>query len=340
MNEQAPIAPTSNELLRIEDLRVVFDTDYGKVTALDGVSLSVKEGKTLGIVGESGCGKSLTARSVMRLLPQSASISGGSIRYAAPGAEPIEITSLKPNGTRIRELRGNTFAMIFQEPMTSLSPVYTVGAQIMEAIMLHTDLDKKAARERAISILDRVNIPAPEKRVDVYPHQISGGMRQRVMIAMAISCNPRLLIADEPTTALDVTIEAQILELLSELQTEENASLIMITHDLGIIAEMADDVVVMYVGRAVETGTTTEVLGDPKHPYTRALLNSVPKIGSKSRLTPVAGTVPPLQALPNGCPFAPRCRDASAICHEKEPPAFELSKGRTVRCWLHNQEQG
>ena len=333
-------AATSRQLLRVDDLRVEFDTDYGKVCALDGVSLAVEEGRTLGIVGESGCGKSITARSIMRLLPQNASITGGSIHYSAPDTAPVDVTALKPNGATIRQLRGNAFAMIFQEPMTSLSPVYTVGAQIMEAILLHTDLNRREARERAIEMLDRVNIPAPEKRVDAYPHQLSGGMRQRVMIAMALSCSPRLLIADEPTTALDVTIEAQILDLLQQMQAAENASLIIITHDLGVVAETADHVAVMYVGRVVESGTVQDVLGDPQHPYTRALLHSVPRIGAKARLSPVGGTVPSLLEMPRGGKFAPRCSVAKSICHSSEPPSFALAGGRSVKCWLHDQGGG
>ena len=334
----APSRP--RKLLRVDNLGVEFDTDYGKVCALDGVSLGVDEGRTLGIVGESGCGKSITARSIMRLLPQNAIISSGSIHYSSPGSASVDVTALKPNGSRIRRLRGNAFAMIFQEPMTSLSPVYTVGAQIMETILLHTDLNRKQARERAITMLERVHMPAPEKRVDAYPHQLSGGMRQRVMIAMAISCSPRLLIADEPTTALDVTIEAQILDLLKEMQAAENASLIMITHDLGVVAETADEVAVMYVGRVVESGSVQEVLGDPQHPYTRALLRSVPRIGSKARLSPVGGTVPSLLEMPKGCKFAPRCAEAKSICHSKEPPSFKLSGGRSVKCWLHDENEG
>jgi oligopeptide/dipeptide ABC transporter ATP-binding protein len=325
-------------LLEIDALRVHFHTDQGTVRALDGISLIVREGGTLGIVGESGCGKSVTARAIMGLLPENGEVAGGRIVYNPPGEVPIDITAMQPNGSAMRSLRGNKIAMIFQEPLTSLSPVYTVGAQIMEAIMRHTKLPRRDARERTIELLRRVNIPAPEKRIDAYPHHLSGGMRQRVMIAMAISCSPKLLIADEPTTALDVTIEAQILELLKKMQFDEGASLIIISHDLGVIAETADNVAVMYVGRIVETGTAAEVLHDPLHPYTRALLRSIPIIGRSERLEPVGGTVPTLYELPRGCKFAPRCGDAMDICHRTDPPATMVGKGRDVRCWLYDKE--
>ncbi len=328
----------SPPLLEVEDLEVEFRTDQGKVRAVDGLSFEIRRGRTLGIVGESGCGKSISVRAIMQLLPANGSIVGGRIIYRGRSDDGVDIRQLRPSGAAMRSLRGNEFAMIFQEPMTSLSPIYTVGAQITEAVKVHRRLDRREARDYAIEMLRRVNIPAPEKRVDAYPHQLSGGMRQRVMIAMAISCHPKLLIADEPTTALDVTIEAQILNLIKDMQEQEAASLIMITHDLGVIAETADEVAVMYVGRVVETGTAAEVLEDPLHPYTQALLRSIPKIGRRDRLRPIEGTVPSLYELPKGCKFADRCPSVMPLCRSKDPPAFGIGQGREVRCWLHEEQ--
>ena len=324
-------------LLELEDLVVDLDAEEGMLRALDGVSFRVRQGAALGIVGESGCGKSITARSIMQLLPANGRITRGRITYRSAGGEPIEIAAQKPKGPVMRGLRGNAIAMIFQEPMTSLSPIYTVGRQIAETLILHRRMTRTEARRRAIELLQRVHIPGAETRVDAYPHQLSGGMRQRVMIAMAIACHPQLLIADEPTTALDVTIEAQILELLQEMRAETHAALIMITHDLGVIAETVEDVAVMYVGRVVETGSTGEVLGDPQHPYTQALLRSIPRIGRRERLEPITGTVPSLLNLPEGCSFAPRCPAAMPRCRAAEPPPFDLGPGRQVRCWLHER---
>ncbi|HUE97059.1 MAG TPA: ABC transporter ATP-binding protein [Longimicrobiaceae bacterium] len=328
----------SPPLLEVENLEVEFRTDQGKVRAVDGLTFEIRRGRTLGIVGESGCGKSVSVRAIMQLLPANGSIVGGRIIYRGRSDEGVDIRRLRPAGAAMRSLRGNEFAMIFQEPMTSLSPIYSVGAQIIEAVKVHRRLDRREARDYAIEMLRRVNIPAPEKRIDAYPHQLSGGMRQRVMIAMAISCHPKLLIADEPTTALDVTIEAQILNLIKDMQEEEAASLIMITHDLGVIAETADEVAVMYVGRVVETGTAEEVLEDPLHPYTQALLRSIPKIGRRARRRPIEGTVPSLDELPKGCKFADRCPSVMPICRSKDPPAFVVGQGREVRCWLHEEQ--
>lgn len=332
-----PPSPPPNfekTLLEVIDLRTYFHTEQGLLKAVNGVSFTVRQGEALGIVGESGCGKSITVRSVMRLIQPPGEIVDGRIIYHQENGDVVDVTALSPRGRKIRDLRGGDIAMIFQEPMTSLSPIYTIGEQIVEAVVVHQNVSKRKARERAIELLRRVNIAAPEKRVDAFQHEISGGMRQRAMIALALSCNPRLLIADEPTTALDVTIEAQILALIKDMQRSEGMSLIMITHDLGVIAEMADSVVVMYVGEVVERGTTREVLADPKHPYTLALLNSIPRIGRREMLEPIRGSVPNPYQLPRGCKFAPRCPKASDIC-KTEPPDILVGPGRAVKCWLY-----
>ncbi|MFW6271279.1 MAG: ABC transporter ATP-binding protein [Bacillota bacterium] len=326
-------------LLEVKNLRSYFYTDDGIIKAVDDISFTVKKGETLGIVGESGCGKSVTSLSIMRLLPNpKGRIEGGKIKYFSE-AEEIDITALNPHGGKIRSLRGNEMAMIFQEPMTSLNPLYTVGSQIMEAINLHQKLDKGTARKRAIDILEKVGISAPAKRVDAYPHQLSGGMRQRAMIAMALSCNPNFLIADEPTTALDVTIEAQILNLMRGLQDEFNMSIMIITHDLGVIGEMADRVVVMYTGKIVEQAPVDDIFYNPKHPYTKGLLKSIPKIGNKARLSPIKGSVPNLLLLPEGCYFEPRCEYAMDVCRKKEPPMFKISKEQSAKCWLYEDRE-
>jgi oligopeptide/dipeptide ABC transporter ATP-binding protein len=326
-------------LLEVKNLKSYFYTDEGIIKAVDDISFNVKRGETLGVVGESGCGKSVTSLSIMRLLPNpKGRIEGGSIKYTSE-TEEIDITKLNPHGSKIRSLRGNEMAMIFQEPMTSLNPLYTVGSQIMEAINLHQNIDKNSARKKAIEILDKVGISAPDKRVDDYPHQLSGGMRQRVMIAMALSCDPSFLIADEPTTALDVTIEAQILNLMDELQDEFNMSIMIITHDLGVIGEMADRVIVMYTGKVVERANTDDIFYNPKHPYTKGLLKSIPKIGNKARLSPIKGSVPNLLRLPDGCYFEPRCEYAKEICSKKEPPMFKISEEQAVKCWLYDDKE-
>jgi len=324
-------------ILDIVNLKTYFKTEQGIVKAVDGVTLQVRQGKTLGIVGESGCGKSVTAFSVMQLLPRpKAQIVDGKILYYCQkgGRDIVDITSLDPHGDQIRAIRGNEIAMIFQEPMTSLNPVYTIGEQIVEAIQLHQKLSKREALERAIQMLGKVGIPGPEKRVNAYPHQFSGGMRQRAMIAMALSCNPGLLIADEPTTALDVTIEAQILTLMKQLQAEFNMSVMIITHNLGVIGELADEVAVMYMGKVVEYSPLADLFNNPQHPYTRALFQSIPRIGRKQRLIPITGSVPNPYLLPPGCSFAPRCPSAMPICRTEDPPVFEVDKGHQAKCWL------
>ena len=325
-------------LLDVQNLSTHFNTEEGIVRAVDRVSFQVYKGQTLGIVGESGCGKSVTAKSIMQIVPKpNGSIVEGKILYYRE-TDVVDIAALHYQRQEMRELRGNEISMIFQEPMTSLNPVYTIGDQIMEAIQLHQKLDKQAAREKAVEMLAKVGIPSPSERIDRYPHEFSGGMRQRVMIAMALSCNPKLLIADEPTTALDVTVEAQIINLMQDLQDEMGMSIIMITHDLGVIAGIADRVLVMYAGWVVEEGSTEEIFYSAKHPYTQALLQSVPRIGRRGRLNSIKGTVPDLINLPRGwCYFAPRCSHVMDICLENEPPMCVLVNGRRVKCWLYQE---
>lgn len=311
-------------LLEVKNLKTKFNTDDGSFFAVDDVSFSVKKGQTLGIVGESGCGKSVTSLSIMKLIQSPGKIEAGQIFYRGKDL-------LKTSDDEMRSIRGNEIAMIFQEPMTSLNPVYTCGNQIAEAIAIHyPKLTKPEIKARAIEMLRKVGIPAPEKRYDEYPHQLSGGMRQRVMIAMAISCNPQLLIADEPTTALDVTIQAQILDLMRNLQKDFGAGMILITHDLGVVAEMCQDVVVMYAGKVVEYGTVEDIFYRPKHPYTRGLLDSIPhfETGHKlEELKTIKGMVPSLLKLPQGCRFQDRCPNVQSDCRQTEPKLE--SKGGT-----------
>src|SRR5579875_397004 len=321
MSEAAP------PLLRVEDLRTVFRGPGGDVPAVDGVSLEVRRGQTLGIVGESGCGKSVLSLSIMRLVPPPGRVAAGRILF-----EDDDLLRLPPRA--MRDIRGNRIAMIFQEPMTSLNPAFTVGAQIIEAMRAH---DRAASRadlqSRAVDALDRVRIPAARRRLDDYPHQMSGGMRQRVMIAMALSCKPDLLIADEPTTALDVTVQAQILDLLRDLQAETGMAIILITHDLGVVAEMADEVAVMYAGRVVERSGGAAIFDDPQHPYTLGLLGSIPRVEEKrERLLAIEGAVPPPFALPQGCRFHPRCVFCIPECTKADPPLVEITSGHRAAC--------
>ena len=330
---------SDSKLLEVDDLKVYFYIEQGIVRAVDGVSFDLKRGQSLGVVGESGCGKSVTALSTMLLHPQpEGRIAGGRIFYYKNDINSVDITKMDLRGDEIRGIRGNEIAMVFQEPMTSLNPVYTIGEQLMEAIQLHQNVEKAEARERAIEMLNRVRISAPEQRVDEYPHQLSGGMRQRAMIAMALSCNPALLIADEPTTALDVTIEAQILALINDIQQDFGMSLMIITHDLGVIGEMADHVIVMYLGKVVEEAITRDIFEYPKHPYTYGLLKSLPKIGSKARLLSISGSVPNLWMVLTGCGFEPRCPVAMDICKKNEPPLFNIEKDHYVKCWVFKDD--
>ncbi|MCX7796756.1 MAG: ABC transporter ATP-binding protein [bacterium] len=317
----------NNILIKVEDLKTYFYTEDGVVPAVDGVSFSIEAGKTLGLVGESGCGKSVTSLSIMRLIPPPGKIVGGKILF--DGTNLLDLPE-----SEMRRIRGNKISMIFQEPMTSLNPVFTVGSQIAEAIQLHQGLDKNSAMERAIDLMRLVGIPSPELRVKDYPHQLSGGMRQRVMIAMALACNPKLLIADEPTTALDVTIQAQILELIRELREKLGMSVLLITHNLGVVAETADNVAVMYAGRIVEYGTVRDIFKNPLHPYTWGLLQAIPRLDTtRERLLTIEGTVPDMLSLPSGCKFAPRCMFVKPRCEESEPSLEEISSGHFSRCW-------
>src|SRR2546422_2780475 len=317
-------------LIQLKDLHTSFFTPEGEVRSVDGVSFQVAEGQTLGLVGESGCGKSVTALSIMRLVPSPpGKIVGGEILYRGEDL-------LKLNGAAMRKIRGNEISMIFQEPMTSLNPVFTIGNQIGEAIHLHQGLGKRETREKTIEMVRLVKMADPESRVDDYPHQLSGGMRQRVMIAMALSCNPSLLIADEPTTALDVTIQAQILELIKELQEKLGMSLLLITHDLGVVAEQADEVAIMYAGKLVERAQAKAIFNRPLHPYTVGLLNSLPGARGKKkrRLEAIPGVVPSLLELPSGCHFRDRCPKAAGICAEAEPELVEKEKDHWAACYF------
>jgi peptide/nickel transport system ATP-binding protein len=324
-------------LVEVQDLRIHFPTQDGLVKAVDGISFSLDRGRTLGIVGESGSGKSVTSLGIMGLHQGSKAQISGYIRLDAE-----ELVGAPP--ARVRELRGNKMAMIFQDPLSSLHPYYKVGDQIIEAYRIHNDVSRKVARKHAIDLLGRVGIPQPGVRVDDYPHQFSGGMRQRAMIAMALSCDPELLIADEPTTALDVTVQAQILDLISGLQSEFGSAVIMITHDLGVVAELSDDILVMYAGRAAEYGSAADIFGRPGHPYTWGLLSSMPRLDRErtTRLVPIPGTPPSLIRVPSGCPFHPRCRYAHLNGGRSEtevPPLREVTSGHLVACHLSAAER-
>ena len=317
----------AEKILEIKDERLSFFTPAGEVKALNGVSLDMEEGEVLGIVGESGSGKSVTAYSIMGLTAYPGRIVGGTIRF---NGHQIEQMSEK----EFRKIRGNEVSIIFQDPMTSLNPVYTVGNQIVEVIRLHTNKTRKEARERALELLTIVGINEPEKRFKQYPHEFSGGMRQRVMIAIALACEPKLLIADEPTTALDVTIQAQILELMQELQKKLGMAIIMVTHDLGVIAQMADEIIVMYGGRVCERGTAEDIFYRPAHEYTKGLLHSIPNVDTMGqRLEPISGTPINLLNMPKGCAFCPRCEAAMKICLEQQPPETPTEDGHLAACW-------
>ena len=316
-------------LLEVKDLRTSFFTPAGEVKAVDGVSFNLDEGKVLGIVGESGSGKSVTSYSIMQILSEPGTIlEGSSVKFRGE-----ELVGAKED--TLRKIRGNRISMIFQDPMTSLNPVYTIGNQLEEAILLHTQRSKSEAKTRAVELLHKVGINEPEKRVKQYPYELSGGMRQRVMIAMALACEPDILIADEPTTALDVTIQAQILELMQELQKEMGMAIIMITHDLGVIADMCDEVIVMYAGRVCERGTAPAIFYHPSHEYTKGLMRSIPSIDDdeKQKLIPIAGTPIDLLSLPKGCAFAPRCENALKICLQEHPTEYWIGEDHICCCW-------
>lgn len=326
---------SNDTIISVKNLKTYFYTNQRCNKALNGVSMDIKRGKTLCIVGESGCGKSVTASSIMQLLPKLSRIEEGEIVYHTDdGRGDIEIHKLERNGKTMRSLRGKDIAMIFQDPMTALNPVYTIGWQICEMIRGHENVTKEEARRRTLHLLKDMGIPFPEKRIDEYPHQFSGGMRQRAMIAMAMSCNPKVLIADEPTTALDVTIQAQIFELMDKLKKDYSTAVMLITHDMGVVCELADDVAVMYMGNIIESGTAQEVLSNPGHPYTRALLKSIPILGkgAKQEINPIRGSTPDPLDRPSGCQFAPRCDYACDAC-EKEMPDEQIMEGtHMVRC--------
>ena len=331
-------------ILTVDNLKTYFFTDEGAVRAVDGASFAAPAGKTVGIVGESGCGKSVTALSILRIIQRPGRIVEGEIRLRRADASgkrsDVDLASLDPEGAEIRAIRGGEIALIFQEPMTSFSPHYTIGNQIVETIRLHQAVGKAEARNRTIELLRMVGIPRPERRIDEYPFELSGGLRQRVMIAMALSCNPKILIADEPTTALDVTTQAQILDLLRDIQARTQMSVIIITHDMGVIAEMADDVIVMYLGRVVESGPVDEIFHSPKHPYTQALLRSIPSIFAepRSKLPTIAGSIPHPHNRPSGCPFHPRCAEAMpGKCERHVPQLRPLSQSQNVSCFLYHE---
>ena len=320
-------------MLEVKDLRTSFFTPAGEVKAVNGVSFNLDHGKVLGIVGESGSGKSVTAYSIMQILEKTGKIVGGSIKFNGQ-----ELVGIGEKG--MKSIRGNKISIIFQDPMTSLNPTYTIGRQLMEAIMLHTNRNKKEAKERAIEMLRLVNVNEPEKRMKQYPFEFSGGMRQRIMIAMALACEPDILIADEPTTALDVTIQAQILELMQKLQKELGMAIIMITHDLGVVAQMCDEVIVMYAGSICEQGTADEIFYNPKHEYTKGLMRSIPTAdGDGSKLKPISGTPIDLLNMPAGCPFAPRCDKAMKICLRERAERMEINECHAAACWMNVKEK-
>jgi len=338
----AEVQPT---LLSVRDLKTYFYQDEGMVKAVDGVSFDLYSGGTLGIVGESGCGKSVTARSILGIVDRPGRIVDGEIRFRRQAVtrvgdanRVVDLAKLPPNGPDIRAIRGAEIALIFQEPMSSFSPVHTIGSQIDEAIMLHQQVDRRRAREKTIEMLRRVGVSSPEQRVDQLSNQLSGGLRQRAMIAMALSCHPTLLIADEPTTALDVTTQSQILDLMRQLQREDGMAIMLITHDLGVVAEMATDVAVMYLGRVVEQAPVDEIFHAPRHPYTQGLLRSIPRMRSRSRerLNPIAGVVPHPYDRPTGCPFHPRCPQfMPGRCDAEEPTLQPVGDKHTVSCFLY-----
>ena len=328
-------------VLRVTDLKTEFKVGTRIVHAVNGVSFSLRRGKTLGIVGESGCGKSVTAHSIMQLLPRSGQIIGGTVEYLPKGGETQILSAYQRDGRQMRQVRGKEIAIIFQDPMSSLDPVYKIGTQIAENLRHHEKIGRKEARKRIVAMLANLGIPIPEKRYDEYPHQFSGGMKQRVMIATAMICSPNILITDEPTTALDVTIQAQILALMKDLQREHGTSIILITHNMGIVAETCDDVAVMYMGHIVESGTIEMIFESPMHPYTRGLLQAVPVLGcdKHKKLGSIPGSTPDASVVFDGCEFEPRCDCACERCKHSPPPDKALPDGHHVRCWLYAEDR-
>ncbi len=336
------MAETGQPILEVRDLRTYFFLEEGTVRAVDGASFEVYPGHTLGIVGESGCGKTVTAKSILRIVEHPGRIVSGEIHLRRRGGNgpmaPLDLVKLDPTGPEIRRVRGGDIGLVFQEPMSSISPVHTIGNQMMETIQLHTGVDKTAARERAVEMLRLVGIPKPERRIDEYAFQLSGGLRQRAMIALALSCHPKILIADEPTTALDVTTQAQILDLLRHLQAQERMAIILITHNLGVVAEMCDEVVIMYLGRVVERGPVDAIFHAPKHPYTRVLLRSIPSIHApvRTKLPTIAGSIPHPYNRPSGCPFHPRCPEfMPGVCDRSEPTLRVVGEDQAASCFLY-----
>lgn len=343
MSEKTATQQLEGPLLSVEDLKINIQIDNKTLNAVDGVDFNLEKGKTLGLVGESGCGKSLTSRAIMNLNPKECETTG-EVLYSSTidrKMRNLNILSLNPSGRKMRSIRGEKISMIFQEPMTALSPLYTIGNQIMEMILLHRTKNKQEAKQIALDMLRKVGISDEENRFDQYPHEFSGGMRQRVVIAMALSCNPELLIADEPTTALDVTIQAQVLELMKELQDEFEMAILLVTHDLGVVAEVCDEVAVMYLGKIVEKASVKEIFNNPKHPYTKGLINSMPKLGkNKQHLTPIEGTVPLAVNMQNQCGFYDRCKHRMpGICDASAVPNFEVSDEHRVRCFLYDEDK-
>jgi peptide/nickel transport system ATP-binding protein len=332
--------PTAPEpLISIRGLHVHFGTNEGNVKAVDGVDLDIADGKTLCIVGESGCGKSVMARALLQIIQKPGDIVSGEMLYRREDGSQVDIAKLSKTGNEIRQIRGRQIAMIFQEPMTALGPLHTIGNQIMDAIRLHMKVDKNEAKARAIEVLNRVGMPRPEQQLGNYPFQLSGGMRQRAMIALALSCRPRLLIADEPTTALDVTTQAVILDLIAELQADLGMAVMFITHDLGVVSEVADDVAVMYLGKVVERGPVDQIFHAPKHPYTRSLLRSIPRLNSDAPLVAIEGMVPHPFRRPTGCPFHPRCPEVMpGRCDRIVPARTRLPDSAEVRCLLYEND--
>ena len=332
---------TKNTILQIENLQTQFQVGRKTVYAVNDVSLEVRRGHTLGIVGESGCGKSVTAHSILQLLPSNGRIAGGHVRFAPqPGGQVLELEKMSRTGREIRAVRGQQISMVFQDPMSSLNPVYTIGSQIMENLRLHEKISRADGKERIIELLRQLGIPEPEQRYGEYPHQFSGGMKQRVMIAIAMICNPSLLIADEPTTALDVTIQAQILRLMRRLRSEHGTSIILITHNMGIVAEACDEVAVMYMGRVVESGTVQQIFSAPRHPYTRALLRSVPRLDmpAGTELASIPGNTPDASMRFDHCEFEPRCACACDACRRGFPEMYACEPGHLVRCFVREGE--